>query len=162
MYFLSIANLFLMSFYLQGSSNVPCSSFLTECFQLCSSPLYSFFQFIQPLKVLWFHSFVKEATQFYLFSFSSVFPPVPSQISGRDPLVVVECCNAPRPELQLPSRVPGFLCVFYFCLLLLCLHCIMSSCHHVINLCISTHLNKIVWIFGPFKSRDIHNGDLSL
>ena len=31
----------------------------------------------------------------YLFSFSSVFPPVPFQISGRDPLVVVECCNAP-------------------------------------------------------------------
>ena len=45
-----------------SSRNVPCSSFLTECFQLCSSSLYSFFQFVQPLKVLWFHSFVKEAT----------------------------------------------------------------------------------------------------
>ena len=43
-------------------SNVPCSSFLTECFQLCSSLLYSFFQVVQPFKVLWFHSFVKEAT----------------------------------------------------------------------------------------------------
>ena len=41
---------------------LPCSSFLTECFQLRSSPLHSFFQFVQPLKVLWFHSFVKEAT----------------------------------------------------------------------------------------------------
>ena len=55
-------NPFLMSFNLQGSSNVPCSSFLTECFQLCSSSLYSFFQVVQPFKVLWFHSFVKEAT----------------------------------------------------------------------------------------------------
>ena len=27
--------------------------------------------------------------------FLFLFPPVPSQISGRDPLVVVECCNAP-------------------------------------------------------------------
>ena len=34
-------NPFLMPFNLQGSSNVPCSSFLTECFQLCSSSLYS-------------------------------------------------------------------------------------------------------------------------
>ena len=41
---------------------LPCSSFLTECFQLRSSSLYSFFQFPQPPKVLWFHSFVKEAT----------------------------------------------------------------------------------------------------
>ena len=44
-------NPFLMSFKLQGSSNVPCSSFLTECFQLCSSLLYSFFQVDQDRKV---------------------------------------------------------------------------------------------------------------
>ena len=49
-------NPFLMSVNLQGSRNVPCSSFLTECFQPRSAPLYSL------LKVLWFHSFVKEAT----------------------------------------------------------------------------------------------------
>ena len=65
-----------MSFNLQGSRNVPCSSFLTECFQLCSSSLFSFFQFVQPRKVLWFHVFVKEATLFYLFLFR--FSPVPS------------------------------------------------------------------------------------
>ena len=35
----------------------------------------------------------------FLFRFS----PAPSYISGRDPLVVVECCNAPRPTLQMPS-----------------------------------------------------------
>ena len=35
---------FLMSFNLQGSSNIPCSSFLTECFQLCSSLLHSFLE----------------------------------------------------------------------------------------------------------------------
>ena len=49
LYFLSIETFF-MSFNLQGSSIVPCSSFLTECFQLCSSLLYSFFQFVQPRK----------------------------------------------------------------------------------------------------------------
>ena len=37
-------NPFLMSFNLQGSSNVPCSSFLTECFQPRSSSLYSFLE----------------------------------------------------------------------------------------------------------------------
>ena len=55
---------------------LPCSSFLTECFQLCSSSLFSSFHFARPLKVHGFHSFVKEATLFYLSS--SVFPPVPA------------------------------------------------------------------------------------
>ena len=51
---LAHCNPFLMSFNLEGSRDVPCSSFLTECFQLCSSSLYSFFQFVQPLKVCGF------------------------------------------------------------------------------------------------------------
>lgn len=34
----------------------------SKCFQLWSSSLCTFFQFVQPLKVLWFHSFVKEET----------------------------------------------------------------------------------------------------
>ena len=42
---------FLMSFNLQGSHNVACSLCLTECFQSCSSPLYSLFQFVKPPKV---------------------------------------------------------------------------------------------------------------
>ena len=32
---------------------------------------------------------------------------------------------------------------FLLCLLFYFLHCIMSSCHHVINLCIKTQLNKL-------------------
>ena len=64
MYFLSIATFFLMSFNLQGSSNVPCSSFLTECFQLCSSLLYSFFQSVQPLKVHGFTRLFKKQLSF--------------------------------------------------------------------------------------------------
>ena len=71
MYFMSIATLFLMSFNLQSSSDVHCSFFRTECLQLRSSSLYTFFQFVQPLKVLQFHSFVKEATLIYLSSSSS-------------------------------------------------------------------------------------------
>src|SRR3954471_2817597 len=35
-----------MSFNLQGSHNVPCSSLLTECLQSRSPPLYSFFRFV--------------------------------------------------------------------------------------------------------------------
>ena len=42
--------------------NVLCPSFLTECFRPYSPSLYSFLEFVQPLKVLWFHSFAKEAT----------------------------------------------------------------------------------------------------
>ena len=41
---------------------LPCPSFLTECFRLGSPSLYSFLESIQPRKVLWFHSFAKEAT----------------------------------------------------------------------------------------------------
>ena len=57
-------------------------------------------------------------------------PPVPFQISGRDPLIVVECCNAPRPELQVPSMFSGFRRMIC---LVRCIHlCIMciASCHH--------------------------------
>ena len=56
------------------------------------------------------------------------FSPVPFQISGRDPLVVVECCDAPRPELQMPSMFPGVVGCF---VLVRCVMCI-ASCHHAI------------------------------
>ena len=61
---LAHCNPFLLSFNLQGSRNVPCSSFLTECFQLCSSSLYSFFQFVQPLKVRGFTRLSKKQLSF--------------------------------------------------------------------------------------------------
>ena len=77
MYFLAIATLFLMPFNLQGSSNVPCSSFLTECFQLCSSMLYSFFQYVQPLKVRGFTCLSKKQLSLPLL-FLFCFSPVPS------------------------------------------------------------------------------------
>ena len=64
MYFLPIATLFLMSFNLQGSSNVPCSSFLMECIQLCSTLLYSFLLFVQPLKVHGFNHWSKKQLSF--------------------------------------------------------------------------------------------------
>ena len=102
---------------------LPCSSFLTECFQLCSSSFYSFFQFVQPLKVHGFTRFSKKQISLPLL-FLFIFPPVPSYISGRDPLVVVECCDAPRPMCQVS---------FSYSLLLSChwLACCISPCHHV-------------------------------
>ena len=69
-------NPFLMSFNLKVFRNVPCSSFLTECFQLCSSLLYSVFQFVQPLKVRGFTQLSKKQLSFYrLSSFSVVSHP---------------------------------------------------------------------------------------
>ena len=55
--------------------------------------------------------------------FLPFFPPVPFEISGRDPLVVVECCNAPRPMCQVSSS---------YSLLLPCLllACRILPCHH--------------------------------
>ena len=47
-------NPFLMSFNLQGLRNVPCSPFLTECFQLCSSSLFSSLKLFQPLRFFGF------------------------------------------------------------------------------------------------------------
>ena len=58
-----------MSFNLQGSRDVPCSSLLTECLQSRSSPLHSSFQFVQPLKVIGFTHFSKKQ-----FSFTSSLP----------------------------------------------------------------------------------------
>ena len=62
------------------------------------------------------------------------FSPVPSQISGRDPLVVVECCNAPRPELRVSPMISGFrhvICWFVAFIIASCAlhHVIMPSCH---------------------------------
>ena len=55
-------------------SNVPCSSFLTECFQLCSSSLFSSFYFAQPLKV---HGFTRLSKK--QLSFTAYLPlPFPS------------------------------------------------------------------------------------
>ena len=74
-----------MSLQPQGFGNVPCSSFLTGCFQLRSSSLYSFFQVVQPLKVLWFHSFVKKQLSFTSSFFR--FSPVTSLDLGAGSLV---------------------------------------------------------------------------
>ena len=69
-------NPFLMSFNLQGSRNVPCSFLSNGVFSTLFIFVVFFLSFVQPIKVLWFHSFVKEATLFYLFLFR--FSPVPS------------------------------------------------------------------------------------
>ena len=51
-----------------------CSLFLfsTAVLSIVFNYVMFFVSTFQPIKVLWFHSFVKEATQFYLFSSSSV------------------------------------------------------------------------------------------
>ena len=44
-------------------------------------------------------------------------------------------CDAPRPMLEKTSIGSGFLRVFHFACSFYFLHCIMSSCHHIINFC---------------------------
>ena len=56
---------------------LPCSSFLTECFQLCSSSLVSFFHFAQPLKVHGFTRLSKKQFSLPLIVLL-LFPLVPS------------------------------------------------------------------------------------
>ena len=46
-----------------------------------------------------------------------------------DPIVATVGCNAPRPELQLPSRVSSFRRVFYLCLPF---YFCIASCHHAV------------------------------
>ena len=46
----------------QGFSQCSLSLFSNGVFSTMFTSLYSFLEFVQPLKVLWFHSFVKEAT----------------------------------------------------------------------------------------------------
>ena len=131
---------FLMSFNLQGSCNAPCSSFLMECFHLRSSPFYSFFQDC---------STSQGSLVSLLCRRSNFVLPLPlpflsgaiSRISGRDPLLVWESCDARRPTSQkIPedSRCSGFSRVFHLCL---CYLFCIASCHHAIMsyfFCIST------------------------
>src|SRR6187399_2669119 len=68
LFFWSVSSCF-MSFNLQGSHNVPCSSFYRSALNFVHLRCILSFKIVQPLKVLWFHSSVKEATLFYLFLF---------------------------------------------------------------------------------------------
>ena len=113
---------------LQGSHGVPCFYFLPQCSQLCSTPLCSFFQLFNLSRFFGFTLLSKKQLSLPLI-FLFLFPPVPSQILGRDPLVVVECCNAPRLTLQKTSSYSEFCNVFVLCLLF---YFCIASCHHAI------------------------------
>ena len=129
--------------------NVPCSSFLTDCcnlIHLCCVLSFNLFNLSRFMVSLVCRRSNLVLPLLFLFRFS----PVTSQISGRDPLVVVECCNAPRPTLQNTSsylkfcRVICFVCCIHHCII-----CI-ASCHHYQLKCFlinklygsSIHLNR--------------------
>ena len=70
MYFLSITTLFfLMSFDLQGSSNVPCYSFLTECFNFVHIHCILSFNLFNLARFFGFTHLSKKQLSFYLFLF---------------------------------------------------------------------------------------------
>src|SRR3954471_16541632 len=79
---------------------------------------------------------------FFLFR----FPPVPFWISGRDPLVVVECCNAPDLTRQVSASYSTSLpCHFLAC-------CILS-CHHVHCIFLFSKLASVRVLFVLFVVR---------
>ncbi len=143
-------------------------SFATPRFTWCSLFLFSigvlpisfnsvvfFLSTFQPLKVLWFHSLVEEAT---CFTSSLPLSFLSSAILdlGTRCFVVVECCNAARPTLQKTSSYSEFHRVICFVCCIICI----ASCHHVIFF--KTQLNKSYgFFFDPFKSREFTH-DFSL
>ena len=130
-----------MSFNLQGSRNVPCSSLLTECLQSRSSPLYSFFQFVQPLKV---HGFTRLSKKQLCFtSSSSAFlrchPRSRDEISCKWRSVVT-------PQDRRSRCLPCFACQLCY-LFVCCIHHriirIASAlhCRHVFKTCTRPYLS---------------------
>ena len=89
------------------------------------------FKIVQPLKVLWF-SLLCQRSNFVLPLPLPFLPGDISRISGRDPLLVWESCDARRPTSQkIPedSRCSGFSRVFYFVCVI---YFRFASCHHAI------------------------------
>ena len=89
-----------------------------------------FLSTFQPLKVLWFHSFVEEATQFYLFSSSSVSLRCHSR--SRDE-ILLQWWSVVTPQDRSFRCLPGFpsfaVCFFCACSFIFALHhVIMPSC----------------------------------
>ena len=63
------------------------------------------------------------------------------KISGRDLLLVEECCNAPDPMRQVsPSYSLSLPCHLLACCILPCHHLHFISCHHVHRICIRVRL----------------------
>src|SRR6187401_514727 len=124
-----------MSFNLQGSLNVPCSSFLTEF----SSSFISVAFFLSTCSTSQgsLVSLVRQRSNFLLPLPLPFLPGDISRISGRDPLLVWESCDArdrrPRRYQKIPegSRCSGVpVCFFCLCYLFFALHhVIMPSCH---------------------------------
>src|SRR6187399_2647479 len=108
-FFPSVSSCF-MSFNLQGSHCVPCSSFLTEFSYSFISVVFSFILFNLSRFLV---SLVCQRSNFILPLLFSFLPGVISRISGRDPLLVWESCDArdrrPRRFQKVPedSRCSG-------------------------------------------------------
>ena len=118
--------------------------FSNGVFHLRSSPLLSSFNLFNLSRFL--VSLVCQRSNFVLPLLLPFLPGDISRISGRDPLLVWESCDArdrrPRRFQKIPD-VPGCPCVsFELVLFIFALHhVIMPSCH--ILFCISTLINRV-------------------
>ena len=131
-----------MSFNLQGSDNVPCSSFYRSALNFVH--LCSIFLSICSTSQGSLVSLVCQRSNFVLPLPLPFLPGDISRISGRDPLLVWESCDARRPTSQkIPedSRCSGLpVCSFVLVLFIFALHhVIMPSCHFFI---LHLNLNK--------------------
>ena len=133
-----LSSLHLFSTEVLPESVLSYSSFLTECLQLCSYSLHSFFQFVQPLKVLWFHCLSRINLVLPLLFFfrcpSGAILDLGTRSSRSGGALW-------RPE----TDVPGVFQLFdVFAMSFACvLHLVMSSCalhHHVFETCICSGL----------------------
>ena len=88
----------------------------------------SFSSFLSFLKCSRFFASSLEFS-FHLIHFPFCLGP---KISGRDLLLVEECCNAPSPMRQVSaSYLPSLPCHLLACCILPCHHLHVISCHHV-------------------------------
>lgn len=107
------------SSYLIATSKVPVVFLVNITTRVFPTPFLSIVFLLSNFSTFqyhWFHSFVKEATKFYLFPFLSH-----SKISGLDLFLVEESCNSPRP----------IFCIITI-LFALCYFCV-ASFHHSIT-----------------------------
>ena len=129
---------------LQGSNGVPCFYFSTAVLSIVFNSVVFFLSTFQPLKVLWFHSLVEEATQFYLFSSSSVC--LRCHPRSRDE-ILLQWWSVVTSRDRRSRRLPCFACRLCY-LFVCCIHhviiCIASAlrCRHVLKICIHQQLPR--------------------
>ena len=132
---------------------LPCFSFLTECFQLRPSLLFSS---LNQFNLARFFGFTRLSKKQLSFTYS-LSPPFSLRCHSRSrDEILSQWWSVVTPQDRCSRRLPQvlgfsvcfiFACSFYFCI---------ASCHHAIMPFIfKTHLNKLHRSFDLFKPREL-------